>query len=501
MEADRIVSMGAGAPAVALPVDRSLDGKLVRGLAWTGGMKWAVQVLAWLSTLVVARILSPADYGLVAMSAVYLGIVTVLSEFGLGSAVVMIRSLSDEQVAQLNGLALLAGIGAFLLSCVIGFPLGRLFHEPRLPAVVVAMSTTFTITGIATIPLALLKRELRFRELALIDGITGVVMAGAMILFALAGLRYWTLVLGVIASSTLSCVLTLRRRQHSIRWPQRDSIGPAISFSSDVVVTRLSWYLYSNADFLVAGRVLGKAALGAYSMGWTLASVPVEKVTALVLRVTPAFFSAVQHDMPAMRRYLLVLTEGISLAVFPVAIGLGLVADDFVLTVLGEKWQDGILPLRLLACYACVRSVSPLFPPVLNALGRTRIEMWINLLALLLLPSAFIIGSSWGTVGIAAAWLVAHPIIVGATATAALRLTGLSRTRYLGALWPALSACAVMAAAVGAVRLTTPVGTSDSARLALQIGAGAATYACVLIAFHRERLRAFRKVLSQVRRG
>src|SRR5439155_593304 len=114
----------------------------------------------------------------------------------------------------------------------------------------------------------------------------------------------------------------------------------------------LGWYVSANTDFLVAGRILGKTALGFYNVAWTLASVPVDKVAALVGQVTPAFFSAVQTDRPAMRRYLLRITEGIALITFPVSLGLVLVARDFVLVVLGSKWEGTIAPLRLLAAYA-----------------------------------------------------------------------------------------------------------------------------------------------------
>jgi PST family polysaccharide transporter len=485
-------------PANAATSSKALDGQLVRGLAWTGGMKWAVQGITWLSTLVVARILTPEDYGLIAMSAVYLGIVTVLSEFGLGTSVVVMRALKDDQIAQINGLAVLAGLAGLVLSVFAAYPLGMFFDAPQLPPVVMLMSTTFLITGFYVVPAAIMNRDLRFRELALIDGLTGAILAIAMVGFALAGLRYWTLVLGYILSALCRAAFTLARQRHAIAWPRRSAIGSAISLSSDVVITRLTWYLYSNADFLVAGRVLGKTALGAYSMGWTLASVPVEKVTALVVNVTPAFFSAVQKDMAAVRRYLLILTEGLSLVVVPAAIGLALVADDFVLAILGEHWRDGILPLRLLALYAAVRAVSPLFSPILTALGRTRSLMWISVFGVALLPTAFVIGSRWGTTGIAATWLVAHPIIIGLSGRLALRMIGLPVTRYLRALWPAISAAAIMTAAVIATRAFDIPDGSSWTRLLVEASTGAVAYAAVLVAFYRDRLRAFRAILRHL---
>src|SRR2546427_10393244 len=188
---------------------RELDRSLVHSIAWTSGAKWAGQLLAWASTLIVARLLAPEDYGLVGMASIYLGLITLVSEFGLGSTVITLRDLSEEQVAQLNGLSVVFGVGSFAVSCAAGIPLGRFFHAPHLPAVVVAMSAAFVITAFKTVPFSLLQRDMRFRALALLDAGRAVLLAVSMIAFALLGLRYWTLVIGGLLSSVLSTGATL----------------------------------------------------------------------------------------------------------------------------------------------------------------------------------------------------------------------------------------------------------------------------------------------------
>ena len=110
----------------------SLDRSLLHGLAWTSAAKWGSQVLAWASTLIVARMLTPEDYGLVGMASIYLGLVTMLSEFGLGATVMALRDLTEEQTAQLHGFAILFGLGGFALSCLMAWPLGAFFHSTEL---------------------------------------------------------------------------------------------------------------------------------------------------------------------------------------------------------------------------------------------------------------------------------------------------------------------------------------------------------------------------------
>src|SRR5438093_4108383 len=403
-----VAALTAHEPAADI---RTLDRSLVQGIAWTSGAKWAGQLLGWASTLIVARLLTPADYGLVGMAAIYLGLITVLSEFGLGTAVLAVRELSVEQLNQLNGLAVLLGLASLLASCIVAIPLGRFFHAPQLPLVVVAMSTTFVITSFKTVPLALLQRDLRFKTLAFIDLSQALVLAISMVGFAVAGFRYWTLVCGGVLSALISTGAILRLRRAPLAWPRRTSLKPAITLSSNVLISRLCWYASSNADFLVAGRILGKAALGFYNVGWTLANVPVDKVTALVGQVTPAVLSTVQTDPAALRRYLLRITEGIALITFPLGLGLALVAQDFVLVVLGSKWSATIAPLRLLAAYAAFRSIIPLLPTVLHTIRDTRFEMWNMVAAAVVMPTSFYLcGQRWGTVGLAVAWVLVDPL-------------------------------------------------------------------------------------------
>ena len=490
-------STQSGAPVEA----RALDHSLVRGVAWTAAAKWASQALSWISWLIVARLLTPEDYGLVGMAAIYLGLITLLSEFGLGTAVLAVRELSVEQLNQLNGLAVLLGLAGLLVSCVVAIPLGRFFHAPELPLVVVAMSTTFVITSFKTVPLALLQRDLRFKALAFIDLSQALVLAISMVGFAVAGFRYWTLVCGGVLSALISTGAILRLRHRPLAWPRRESLKPAITLTSNVLISRLCWYAVANADFLVAGRTLGKGALGFYTFGWTLASVPVDKIAALVGQVTPAFFSAVQTDPRAMRRYLLRITEGLALIAFPVCFGLVLVARDFVLVVLGSKWEGTVAPLQLLAVYAALRSITALLPQVLHTIRDTAFEMWNMVAAAVVMPPSFYFAAQrWGTVGLAMAWVLAYPFIAFMLYWRVCRKIDLSHKAYFVALWPALSATALMAAVVLAVGVFSGSAWTQGLRLAAQIGAGVISYGLACLVLHRARFGALRDLVLAARR-
>ena len=477
-----------------------LDRSLVSGIAWTSGAKWVGQLFAWTSALVVARLLTPEDYGLVGMASIYLGLITLVGEFGLGAAVITLRDLSEEQVTQLNGLSVLFGVASFALSCVAAIPLGRFFHAPQLPAVVVAMSTGFVITAFKTVPFSLLQREMRFRALALLETGCAVLLALVMIAFALLGLRYWTLVIGGLLSAALSTGAVLVLRRQRLAWPRRQSLAHAMSFGGHILGGRLSWYVYSNADSLVAGRILGGAALGLYQVAWNVATMPIDKITGLVGQVTPAVFSAVQTDHAALRRYLLRITEGLALITFPASLGLALVAPDFVLLTLGDRWHGAIVPLQLLALSAGFRAVTPLLPQVLNAVGQFRFAMRYGVLCAVVLPTGFyLLGKRWGTVGLALVWVVVFPILVLPAYRRVLQTIELSGREYVRALWPAVSASLLMGATVLAVKWTVGEYVSRPVSFSAQVGAGMVVYGLACVALHGGRIAAFSRILRAMR--
>jgi PST family polysaccharide transporter len=341
------------------------------------------------------------------------------------------------------------------------------------------------------VPYSLMYRDMRFRLLSVFDAAQAVAQAVIMVLLAWLGFGYWALILGNIISAPVLAVLQISCRPVRFAWPKVHAIKDVLTFSRHIMVSNLSWYGYSNADFLVAGRVLGQAALGAYTLAWTLATIPLEKVTAIVSSVSYSYFSAAQNDSAALRRYLRILTEGLSLITFPATIGLGLVAGDFVHVVLGAKWQAAILPLEILAFYASFRCIVTLLPSILNVTGESRFVMWTMQGALILMPIAFYVGSWWGPAGIAFGWVVAYPVIVACLYRRTFQRIKMPWRDYLEAVRPALTGCLVMVIAVEILKRTLTSRFPLSVLFSLEVLAGGSAYALTLRAFYRDRLSVF----------
>ncbi len=309
-EGEAAVAAGPAATGDLSKLDRSF----ARGIAWVGSVKWIVQLITWGTTIVVARILSPSDYGLMTMGTVLLSFISLLGESGIGATVITVRDITPKQTAQINGAALLMGVASFSIAALAAFPVGWFYRAPSLPPVIIALSFTLVISGFRVVPSALLQRDLRFPRVAGIDAAQGIIQALSTVLLAILGFRYWSLVFGALIGATVGTLATLSSRPYPIQRPHWETLRPVLPFTRNVVVGRLCWYAYQNSDFIVAGKRLGTLALGAYSYAWTLASMPVDKISALVTSVTPSIFSAAQHDIPSLRRYFLTVTEG--LAVF-----------------------------------------------------------------------------------------------------------------------------------------------------------------------------------------
>jgi PST family polysaccharide transporter len=468
---------------------QNLDRSLARAVAWNAAARWISQVLSWVSTIVVARLLTPYDYGIIGMAGLYLNLAMYIGQAGIGDAIIALRDLTPGQIAELNTLALLAGVGSVGLSCAFAQPMAWFFSSPPLNNVLIVSSLMFLFNAFQVVPQALLKKELRFKLLAAIETARTLFQICATVVFAFLHFRYWSLVIGYVAASAITSGLTLFWKRHGFGVPQLGQMTRELKFSRQVMLSRIAWYCYENADFGVAGRVLGSVPLGNYTVAWNISSAPLEKIANLVTGVTPAYFSAVQADKRELRRYLLRLTEILSLVAVPASIGLAMVADYLVRALLGPKWTGVIGPLRLLGLFVATRSLATFLPNLLTAIGDSAFVMWAMVGSAVTMPVAFVIGSHWGTSGIAGAWLLAYPVIIAPVYYRTFQKTGMRIREYVATLWPSVAACVVMALVLLGVRRIVRAGDSAWLGLSALTISGAVAYCSALFAFHRERMR------------
>jgi O-antigen/teichoic acid export membrane protein len=479
---------------------RRMDQSLAHSLAWKAGADWLSQILSWTSFLIVVRLLTPADFGIMAMAAVMWSYLRYLGEFGIPQTIVTLRDITDDQLAQLNSVALLLGVASFGVGALLAYPLAAFFKTPQIVLVVWLTCAGLIPLGFRAVSEGLLSKDMRFRTLSLFDATRSIVSALVTLILAFFGWGYWSLVCGNLTGHLVRSVLVVAARPHRFAVPRLATLRGPLVFGWHVLVSVVASSAYEKLDNVTAGRMLGQAALGVYGMAWNLANVPLEKLTTLVTTTIPTYFAAVQNEPAALRRYLRTLTETLALATFPATIGLALVARDLIPFALGHKWDGVIVPLEILSVYVTFRSIVALLSKLLTAVGNPRFVMWDDLAALVILPTGFYLGSRWGTQGIAWGWVAAYPLVAAPLYWKTFRTIAMPVGEYFKALRPALDGTLAMALAVSLLKWTVLPKEPLLLRVVLEIATGCAAYIATLLLLHRERMMTFLELARKVRR-
>jgi O-antigen/teichoic acid export membrane protein len=467
-----------------------LKQRMVSGVFWLAATKAAGQAVMWLVTIAVVRMLSPEDYGLMGMAVLCMGFLLLFNEFGLGAAIIQAADLKDPHVSDLRWAILLINVSLFLLLLPCAPLVAAYFREPELVAIVRALGLTFVINGIGAPAMYLLQREMQFKKKSAAELVGNVAGGLCTLVAAWLGRGVWSLVIGYLVMQFSMNVLYCAFRPIPIRWTfSPANIRQFVRFGIQVALSKVLWYASSNGDFIVVGRVLGTLQLGYYSLAFQFSSLPIEKVVSIITQVAFPSFAALQSDVATLRRYYLKLVGTVALITFPMFLGLLLVAESGVRLFLTDRWLPIVVPLQLLCAVSCLRAIETMNAPLLLAKGRPRIVVLNNLLQTIVLPTAFYVGTRYGLVGVAMAWVLAWPVLFAVVTSQTLRLVDLSWADYLRAISPAASAAAVMVGVVAAVQYFLLADADPLTQFAVTSSLGCITFLGYYGVFNRAGVR------------
>ncbi len=494
--------MSPGDGATSYEQRQNLDARVVHGLKWTAGAKWATQLITWVSLLFVVRLLSPSDYGVGEMAGTLTIVSNVMAEFGVGTAVLHMPELSRNTLAQLHLFSCLLCTGIFAIA-TLAAPLVASFYHSSHVMVFVANNMLLFLTGFEAVPMGLLSRDMDYRRLSLAEMAMVLVQSAVTVLTAWLGWGYWALVVGNAAGKTTATVLVCSWKHVGFAWPRWKDIRAPVELGRQAAVGRVAWAVYSQADGIIVGRILGAPVLGIYRIAMNLAAAPAEKISTLLMRMASPLFANVKDDHSLVRRYYLILIEVLSLVAMPLMFGLAIVSPLAVRVVFGTKWLAAAAPLRWLAIFQILRTMGTLTEQVLISQFRTRFTMRMAILSFVVMPVAFAVGGRWqGTVGVAAAWVILSPLTIIPLVIVLLRCIELPYLEYVGALTPALAGSIAMCAAVFGLgyRVQMAHWSAGTALTALVL-AGALVYSAVVLGFFRERVLRYVRFLNGLRKG
>jgi O-antigen/teichoic acid export membrane protein len=462
--------------------------KVLIALRWTTVSKFLGQLVSWVVTVYVIRILSPDDYGLMAMASVPIIFFYLLNSAGLDAVLVQKRDLSEHLRAQVFGIVILVNLLLFLVFLGAAPWIAAFYDEPRLTAIVRVLGFQFVLLAFETLPQSELERDIDFGRRSIVELVT--IVAGSLTAWTLAraGFGVWTLVWGSLTTTAIRMV-GLNLAQRSLRWPRfsLEGMKSDLLFGRSVTVDRALRFTLADSDRFIGGKLFGNVLLGYYAVANDLASLPINKLTGLINSIALPAFARAQLTPAGARSYLLTVTRLMSLLAFPFFLGMSSIAPELTALLLGPKWQAAAVPLQLLSLVMPLRMLMNAFQPFLWGVGRPDTSASTFLIGALTMPVAFLVGAQWGPVGLSLAWALVYPLVFLGSIAYAQSLTGVLVTDILGTMGRPILASLFMYALVFTAKFFAVFGQSGGVlHLAQLVLVGAITYTGAMLVLDRE---------------
>ncbi len=464
----------------------NLRQKVLSGLRWSAGLRFLGQFITWAITIIVMRLLSPQDYGLMAMAGVIITFLTMVNELGLGAALIQMRELDNSIVRQIFGLLLIINFGLFFLSLYVAPWVASFFSEQRLVPVIRLLSIQFVIASFVIIPQSTIFREMLFKETSIVELVSAISGSLTTLLLALNGWGVWSLIWGSLTLNIFRAFgLNLIKPYFHLPHFSFKRIGQAMSFGAYFTISKILWTFYNQADILIIGKLLGKQLLGIYSVALTLASLPMEKISGIINQVAFPAFAIIHTDTQKVASHFLKSVRIMSLLAFPLLWGISSVAPEVVSLILGEKWSLAIVPLQILSLVIPIRMVSNLMSPTLLGLGRADTNFFNVITASLALPLGFLVGCHWGIIGVSIAWGIIFPIVFLFNLSKTARILMITVRDVIGEMVSPIVAAIAMYISVSIIKSFIP-GVDHVVSLALSIVGGAVVYGATVLTLDRD---------------
>ena len=460
--------------------------KVKGAVLWRSGSQIVAQLITWTTTFLVIRLLEPEDYGLFAMTQVILTFLSLMNGYGFANALVRSESIDRQKVAQAFGMLILLNGSLAIVQLLMAPLAAAYFRQPMVADLLRVQAILYLFTPFIALPAALLSRELNFQRQAKVDLFASICSAATALVCARAGYGVWTLVAASLVLFGIRAIL-LTVVGRSLVWPsfRFAGAGAIFRYGGAMVAVQFFWFLQSQSDVFIAGRVLAPHDLGLYTTAMFLTTILAAKFVPPINDVAFSAYSKLQEKPEAVAAAFVKTVRLIMLIALPFYLGLAATAEPVVLTALGSKWAETVPLVRIMALAMPFMTLQILFSPATNAIGRSGIALRVAISGAVLLPIAFLIGIQRGTEGMAIAWLIAFPILTGVTAALSLPAIGVTATALLRAVAPGLLASAAMVLPVLLLDSALPP-MPPLARLATLALTGAAAYLALLLLFARQ---------------
>jgi O-antigen/teichoic acid export membrane protein len=480
----------------------TLESRTVRGISWAATSKIAQLLMSILISAILARLLTPSDFGLIAMVAVFSNFVAIFSGFGLQSAIVQKKEVSDEALSSIFWINM--GLGALLtLALAASAPLIAAFYsQPRLTPIIVFISTIFFITSFADVPYGLLTKRMNFKALAVIESCAVGISGPIAIFLAFSGYGVWSLawyaVLSQVFMVVFACIYA--------RWVPHFLLGlqhvkGLLGFGANLTGFTFVNYFAQNTDNLLIGRFLGSAPLGFYNLAYNLLLLPTSNISDVVGRVMFPALSIIQHDKQLVRDAYVKANRYIAAAAFPLMTWVLVTAPQLIRVVYGPKWISVIPLIQIFALAGIEQSIGTNVWWIFTSQGRTDMMFKLSIFTTVIVVISFVVGLRGGVEGVVIAYTVALYLIAYPIFVIAFRLIDMKVKHVLLPLWSVTLAALTLGIVAFLLQISLEkLGvTQDLTILAIVTAASLLIYSVVLFLLDKELFIGIVRLLGQLR--
>jgi O-antigen/teichoic acid export membrane protein len=462
---------------------------VVTGVKWGTASAGVIFVVGLTQTAVLARLLTPSDFGLMAASLVVIGLAKAFADLGLSSAIVAKQVRDHNTLSSLYWASLIAGVAMFGIVMALMPLMVSFYDEPRLYGILPWAALSFVIVPIGQQFQMLLQMDLHVDRLVKVDMASALLSLCVAVGAAVAGAGAMSLVLGYLARVTVTAVLFAawgwRHWRPSLRLRRRDLDG-YISFGLYQMGERTANFLSANVDYLLVGRYLGVGALGAYSIAYQLVVKPVFELNPILTRVAFPAFAKKRADDAALARGYVEVIRLIGFVVIPTMVAVAALAPVFVPAVLGDQWHQSIVLLQILAVVGITRALTSPVGDLILAKDRPDLNFKINAVILVTMTVALWVAVHFGVEAVAVTSSIVNTLDFLLFLLVLNRLIGLRPGRFWGALRQTTANAAAAAGAMLLARLLLD-GRLGAPLVVFLVaaGAGAATYLALALVSER----------------
>ena len=466
-------------------------------MKWTSLSLAGRRAMAFMTSIVLARLLSPSDFGLMAMIWVVIGFAEVFADLGISSAIVQRKEVSPQLLSSLFWFNVLFGLFSMIAIFLVAPYAAEFYREPRVLPLMQWLSLSFLLNGLAGMQKSLMQRECAFEKSAKIEIFSTVLSAIIGIGAAYLGHGVWSLIYQSLSFSITGCILiwlsNTWRPEFIFKWLEVKSV---MSYSMNLTGFSIFNFFSRNVDNILIGRYLGAEDLGFYDLAYRLLLYPLQAISSVIGQVFFPIYAQIQDDIERFRFTYLKVSASIALVTFPITFGLAAVSTPFVLTFFGEPWLPAATLIMILAPVGALQSIIMTVGTIYQVKNRTDILLKWGIVSGVSVTLAFIVSVHWGVIAVAATYSLAILILTYPAMAIPFRLIDLTVSELISAIKLPLIATAIMVLAVVSVRLALPATIEVGYVLAILVSVGAVTYILVNWLINRAQLRELAGILG-----